>query len=222
MYGLTRGTLTLIGAAVAGFLIWLATWIGFEGQGDYWASMGLLAAAGLTMAVSQLLGGWTKWGWPRISGSVFLLGFIPALIAGGLVVLAGQPDESAWGTGWAAGIGLGWLAEDLAGVLPAIAFAIGLVFGLTFDTTGPGVVVERDEAMERERRRHIGPVPVGRRHRAADEPLTAERQEVATTPTTTTPTEREGELVGTRSDGGSATTEPRETETRPRRFFRRG
>ena len=59
MYGLTRGTITLIGAAIAGLLIWLATQSDGGSNGSYWTIVGLLAAAGLTMAFSQILGGWT-------------------------------------------------------------------------------------------------------------------------------------------------------------------
>ena len=137
MYGLTRGTMTLIGAAAAGLLIWLASQFDIDStNGDYWAWVGFLAGAGLVMALSQLLGGWTKWGWPRISASVFLLGFVPALVAGGLVLLHAQPDGG-FGQGWANDIGVDGLADELIAVLPAIAFALGLVFGLTFDTTGP-------------------------------------------------------------------------------------
>jgi hypothetical protein len=165
MYGLTRGTTTLIGAAAAGFLIWLASQFSIdESNGEYWAWIGLLAGAGLVMALSQLLGGWTKWGWPRITAGVFLLGFLPALVAGGLVILHGQPGDG-WGQGWAADIGVEGLADDLIAVLPAIAFALGLIFGFTFDTTGPRVP-EVDE----ERR-----VPRRYDERVAEEPLTAER-----------------------------------------------
>ena len=92
MYGLTRGTITLLGAAAAGLLIWLATQVDDGSNGGYWAVYGLIAAAGLVMAFSQILGGWTKWGWPRMSLNVFLLGFIPVLIAAGWVVVAHQPD----------------------------------------------------------------------------------------------------------------------------------
>ena len=67
MIGVTRGISTLAGAAVAGVLLWFATQIGAETLGEYWATYGLIAAAGLTMALSQILGGWTKWGWPRFS-----------------------------------------------------------------------------------------------------------------------------------------------------------
>jgi hypothetical protein len=171
VYGLTRGTMTLIGVAIAGFLLWLATQFNAEGNGDYWAQMGLIAGAGLVMALSQLLGGWTKWGWPRLSPTVFLLGFLPALVAGGLVLLAAQPDSGAWGASWAGDLGLSGLAEDLTAVLPAIAFAIGLVLGFTLDTTGPLVDVDADVVEER---RTAEPVPVD--VPATEEPVTAERR----------------------------------------------
>jgi hypothetical protein len=177
MYGLTRGSMTLIGAAGAGLLLWLATQVNEESLGGYWAFLGLAAAAGLTMAVSQLLGGWTKWGWPRVSGSVFLLGFLPGLVAGGLVLLAAQPDSSAVGTGWASDVGAGGLASDLTTVVPAIAFALGLLFGFTFDTTGPRVR-EADVVDERAEVRRPGWVAGAPVASAADEPVTAERGEL--------------------------------------------
>ena len=160
MYGLTRGMMTLIGVAAAGFLAWVASQVDRDTSGGYWTFVALLAAAGLVIALSQLLGGWTKWGWPRISGSVFLLGFLPALVAGGLVLLSEQPDEGATGTGLAGDVGAAGLADDLAAVVPAIAFGLGLVFGLVFDTTGPRRPrdVEVREVRERGAER---PVPAG-------------------------------------------------------------
>jgi hypothetical protein len=146
VYGLTRGAITLIGVAAAGLLLWLATQILPGGDeptsGEYWAAVGVVAAAGLTMALSQLLGGWTKWGWPRISGKVFLLGFLPALILGGWVLAAIDPGDSWLGrhvANWSDDIGIDGLVGDLGTMYPAIAFGIGLVFGFTFDTTGPRV-----------------------------------------------------------------------------------
>jgi hypothetical protein len=211
MYGLTRGTLTLIGAAAAGVLLWIASYVDAESLGGFWLFMGILAAAGLCIPISQLLGGWTKWGWPRASLNVFLLGFLPALVVGGLVVLHAQPED-AMGRSWAGDIGAADLAEDLKAVLPVIAFALGALFGLVFDTTGPAVA--RDEAVSAERRRgYAGPVPATR-PATADEPLTAERREVAERPVEKTPA-RERELVGTRSDGRG------DSPSRARRLFRR-
>ena len=166
MYGLTRGTMTLLGAGAAGLLLWLASRLDTDALGEYWAFVGLAAAAGLTMAFSQLLGGWTKWGWPRFSRSVLVLGFLPGLVAGGLILLAAQPDSGAFGAGWAADLGLDGFAEDMTAVLPAVAFALGLLFGLTFDTTGPRVREVDDQAVVERTGDHGTP---------ADEPLAAER-----------------------------------------------
>lgn len=192
MIGLTRGIATLIGAAVAGFLIWLGAQIGTETAGDYWLTYGLVAAAGLTMALSQLLGGWTKWGWPRISAGVFLLGFLPVLLVGGWVLLARQPADFLNTSNWSRDFGVMGVVGSLGEFLAAVAFGIGLTFGFTFDTAGPrrDVVVDEHDELEADRpgsRRFrrtaephtatVGPAThddgVGRT--AADEPLTAER-----------------------------------------------
>ena len=144
MQGLTRGAMTLLGVVVAGFLIWWgASALPGEGDptiGEFWWAAGLIATAGLIMALSQLLGGWTKWGWPRVSGKVFLLGFLPALIAGGWVVVAAEPGDHWLGShirDWSDDIGLENLVGDLVKAWPALAFGVGLAFGFTFDTTGP-------------------------------------------------------------------------------------
>ena len=147
MYGLTRATLTLIGVAAAGVLLWLATTIlpdnvSDASLGGYWAAFGCVALGGLAMALSQLLGGWTKWGWPRVSGHVFLVGFVPTLIVGGWMLAAHEPENYWLGRhvrSWSGDIGIDGLVNSLGLMIPAIAFGIGLVFGLTFDTTGPRV-----------------------------------------------------------------------------------
>jgi hypothetical protein len=147
MYGLTRATLTLIGVAAAGALLWLATTIlpstiDDASSGEYWAAFGLVALGGLVIALSQLLGGWTKWGWPRVSGNVFLLGFLPALVVGGWILLFNGPGSS-WPArhvrSWSDDIGIDGFVDSMSLMLPAVAFGIGLVFGLTFDTTGPRI-----------------------------------------------------------------------------------
>src|ERR671931_4882 len=140
MYGLTRATVTLIAAALAGLLVWIATQIGDKSNGEYWAVYGVIAAAGLTMALSQLLGGWTKWGLPRLALNVFLLAFIPTLIAAGWVVVAHQPHPN-WlrnhVLNWSGDIGILGLVRDLTEYVSVLAFGIGLVFGFSFDTSGP-------------------------------------------------------------------------------------
>jgi hypothetical protein len=184
MIGVTRGISTLVGAAVAGVLLWFATQIGTQTSSEYWATYGLIAAAGLTMALSQILGGWTKWGWPRFSLGVFLIGFLPVLVAGGWVLLARQPADWMNTSNWSRDLGIFAAVADVGNVLPAIAFGIGLVFGLSFDTAGPRREVVADEQVRET------PVlltePSDERaadERAADEPLTADRGPYAEPPT---------------------------------------
>ena len=89
MYGLTRGPITLLAAGVAGFLVWLATRVDDHTTGGYWGVYGILAGAGLVMALSQLLGGWTKWGSLRMSPAVFVVAFMLLPVLFGIVELGG-------------------------------------------------------------------------------------------------------------------------------------
>jgi len=169
MYGLTRGTVTLLAAAVAGLLVWLATQVNDHTTGGYWAVYGLIAGAGLVMALSQLLGGWTKWGMPRLSINVFLLAFIPTLIAAGWVVVAHQPHPNWFRNhvlNWSSDISILTLVRDLAEYVSLLAFGIGLVFGYSFDTTGPA------ERLGRRRRAAAGPADAGAT-RTTDDDATA-------------------------------------------------
>src|SRR4029077_9951612 len=100
--------------------------------GGYWAAFGLVAVGGLGMALSQLLGGWTKWGWPRVSGHVFLVAFLPALVVGGWMLAAQEPGNYWLGRhvrSWSGDIGIDGLVTSLGVMVPAIAFGIGAVFG---------------------------------------------------------------------------------------------
>jgi hypothetical protein len=185
MYGLTRATTTLVFSAAAGLVIWFATQISNDNIGGYWARVGLVAGAGLLMALSQLLGGWTKWGWPRLSIAVLVTAFIPVAIVSSWIILAGEPG-SGWFhnhvVSWSSDIHVSGLVTDFLYYIPVLAFGTGLVFGFSFDTTGPvmrdrGVIVDRD--------REVRPAD----GRVADEPMAAERE--ATTTSTDRTTDRE-------------------------------
>ena len=149
MYGMTRASVTLVAAATAGLLVWLATQIGVSSNGDYWGSYGVIAGAGLVMALSQLLGGWTKWGWPRISLAVFLWVFVPVAIAVLWIVIFHQPHHGLGRThirNWSNDIGIDGFVRDFKDYVGVLAFGLGLVFGYSFDTTGPAVQRGRSEA----------------------------------------------------------------------------
>jgi hypothetical protein len=145
MVATVRGISTVAGAGIAGLLIWISTQIGSGTLGGYWAVYGLLGAAGLTMALSQVVGGWTKWGWPRVSAAVLLIGFLPALVCAGWVLVAGQPDANWFQrhvTSWSGHLAIGGLVDDLREYLGVLAFGLGLVLGFTLDTSGPRVAAE--------------------------------------------------------------------------------
>jgi hypothetical protein len=238
MYGLTRGLTTLIGVGVAGALIWFASWVGpRDSMGDYWLAMGLIGAAGLVLALSQLLGGWTKWGMPSVSRSVLAFGFLPALVAGGWILVAGQPSGNQARENisqWSSDVGIGGIVADMTPVVGAVAFALGLVFGLIFDTTGPR---RREDVVDRDR--HVGEErdldrdrarSADRRRYAEDEPVAAERASThdgsARRHDETDAVERparEPVGVGARDERATPSAPQPEPEEQPRRrsFFRR-
>jgi hypothetical protein len=207
MYGVTRATTTLVAAAAAGLLIWIATQLNNGHEGGYWGIIGLMAGAGLIMALSQLLGGWTKWGWPRLSVPVLLLAFVPVAIVSLWVIFAAEPHHGWFHNhvmAWTRDIQVSGLVTDMLKYIPVLAFGSGLVFGFSFDTTGP-----RREVVAGGRRRVPGrrpaPTPVDRQ--AADEPLTADRGA-----TTKRRFRRQREPV---SSDGRAVDEPTQTTNQP-------
>ena len=165
-----RGLTTLIGVAAAGFLVWLATQFDLGTTGEYWSAMAILAGAGVCLGLSQLIGGWTKWGAPTISPGVFLLAFLPTLIAVGGILVATRPTGTEEGedvAGWIQDIGLGGIAEDLILFQGVLAFGLGIVFAFMFDTRGPRArVVEQPEAIVPDEEVHD--------YRAEDEVVTDE------------------------------------------------
>jgi hypothetical protein len=221
MYGLTRATTTLIAAGVAGLLIWLATQISNDHTGGYWARVGLVAAAGLVMALSQLLGGWTKWGMPRLSIPVLLTAFVPVAIVSLWVILAGQPTGSWFHDhvmSWTRDLHISGLVTDMLYYIPVLAFGTGLVFGYSFDTTGPRVrdreVVDGRRGVTRRRGRRGATADDTAYDRDADAPLTADR--TADTPTRDRETEptRRG-LFGRRRTTSDDTAYDRDADAPP-------
>ena len=119
------------------------------------------------MALSQILGGWTKWGWPRFSTGVFVLGFLPVLVAGGWVLLARQPSDWMNTSNWSRDLGIFGVVADVGNTLCRRSRSgSGSCSGCRSTRPGrSGMVVERT------------------RSTAADEPLTADRGPYAEPPT---------------------------------------
>jgi hypothetical protein len=169
LYDATRGLTTAAAAGVAGLLLWVATRVGQSTDGRFWAEMAIVAAAGLVLAVSQHIGGWTKGLRLRLSPGTFVFGFLPVLVCVGWILMASQPGHG-WNEGrivsWTGSIGLTGLVHDLGLWNGVLAFGFGLVLGLSVDAVPAAMMtpVER-------------PAPADQR--AADEPLTAERRAAA-------------------------------------------
>ena len=166
LYDATRGLTTAAAAGVAGLLLWLATLVGVQSVTRFWESMGIVAAAGLVVALSQVIGGWTKGGGLRVSPTTFLLAFLPVLVCVGWILMATQPGNG-WHEGtvtsWSHSIGIMGLVHALGLWHGVLAFGFGLVLGMTLDTV-PTPVVEPV--------RTTGTATED----AADDPLTAERE----------------------------------------------
>ena len=176
LYDATRGLTTLAAAGAAGVLLWAATLVGQRTDGRFWAEMGIVAGAGLVMAISQVIGGWTKGLRLRLSAGTFFIAFVPVLIVVGWIMMASQP-----GHGWYEGTFVSWsknanlmgLIHDLALWHGVLAFGFGLVLGMSFDTV-PALAPAAAPAAAAA----AAPRPVSRT--AANEPVTAERREVGT------------------------------------------
>jgi hypothetical protein len=160
MNGISRAAATLLGAALAGVLLWVAAQIGRHSTGGYWAAYAVVAAAGFVLALSQLRG---RTGHPP---AMFALGFLPVLVVGGWILLGMQPHSNwfrAHVLAWSGDIGVRHVVEDLGTWIGVIAFGIGYTLGAVVEPAPVRRVVPAYDAD------------------AADEPLAAERREVTTT-----------------------------------------
>jgi hypothetical protein len=172
IYDATRGLTLAIAAGVSGLLLYLATHVGQSTTVRFWESMGIVAGAGLVLALAQLLGSWTKGMRVRLSPSTFLLAILPVLVCVGFVLMATQPG-SGWHEGtvasWANSLGVMDVAHDLGLWHGVLAFGFGLMLGLSFDTVP---ALERESVTWRQRPTVATPMDT----QVADEPLAAERE----------------------------------------------
>jgi hypothetical protein len=126
---------TLVGAAAAGALVWTAAQLDRDSTGGYWALLGVLAGAGLVLAVARLGAPGASMR-PLPSPPTLMIAFVPVLIVAGWVLLAAQPDGN-WFRDhvreWSGDIGVRGVVNDLATFAPLLGFGIGLVFGFCLD-----------------------------------------------------------------------------------------
>jgi hypothetical protein len=167
LYDATRGLTLALAAALAGLLLYLATQVGQQSTVRFWEEMGIVAGAGLVLALAPVLGGWSSGLRLRLSPGTFLLGFIPVLVVVGWILMATQPGNG-WHEGtivrWSHDMGLMGLIHDLGLWHGVLAFGFGLVLGTTMDAVP--VVAEAP----------VAAAPVTQAIPAADEPVTRERR----------------------------------------------
>lgn len=187
-----RALFTLAGVATAGLLIWIASNFDLGQTSEFWAIMGLLAGAGLALGLSQLLGGWTKWGVPRVSSAVLSFAWLPTLIAAAWILLVTQPTggwQQSRFESWSDTIGILGFVRDLGLFPAAIALAFGVVTAFVFDTTGP-----RERHVERTKTFPDEDVHDYRREDGATTAVPTDR------PTTTAVDDRQTVTTGVRDD----------------------
>jgi hypothetical protein len=168
--GWSRASVTLLGAAGAGFLLWVAAQNGQETTGRYWATIGIVAAAGLVFALSQVRG---RTGHPV---SMFLLGLMPVLVVAGWVLIGMQPNSNWFRSqilSWSGHIGIRGTVQAVGTWTGVLAFAIGYMLGAVA------------EPAPQRRAVSVAPTPADTAAHdrvAADEPVAAERREIESAP----------------------------------------
>lgn len=165
MNGLSRAASTMLGAGIAGLLLWVAAQIGRNSTGGYWAAYGVVAGAGLVLAASQLRG---RGGNPP---AMLGLAFLPVLVAAGWVLLGLQPHANWFRDhvlAWSGDIGIVNVVTDVGTWIGVLAFGIGYTLGTTLEPFG---------------RKHVAPAAAPAAEpaydpAASDAPTTAERAEI--------------------------------------------
>lgn len=142
-----RAFSTLVGAAAAGGLMWVAAQTSTETTGGYWARIGILAGAGLVLALARLpdVGVRTL----TLSLPTLCLGFLPSLVAAGWIVVAAQPHGNTFRRhvlSWSSDMGVTRVVTDLGPYAVVLAFALGAVLGLVLERSIETAVVEPVEA----------------------------------------------------------------------------
>jgi len=210
-----RGLFTLVGVAVAGFLTWLASesFTPVTSTSDFWIAMGLIALGGLALGLSQLFGGWTKWGVPRISSGVFLFGWIPTAVTVGWILMTIQP-AGGWQQGrfesWSDSIGILGFVNNFADYVGLPALVLGLVTAFVFDTSGP-----RQRAVTSIEHERAVPDDEVHDYRHEDRPID-DRDTAATSAETRSTDERVGSTTGvttTRGDDSTVVERPTRRDT---------
>ena len=125
----------LLGIGVAGLLIWVAARVGTSPNWRYWASLGLLAGAGLAFALTQR----TAYGaWSEVTPLGFLLALVVAVVCIGWIACFGQPHGN-WfrshASSWSSDLGIRGFVDHMKTFVSVTAFGFGALLA-----SAPGAV----------------------------------------------------------------------------------
>jgi hypothetical protein len=173
----------LVGIAAAGVLIWVATKLGAYTTWRYWATIGVLAGAGMAFALTQRI---AYGAWAEITPLAFLTALVVAVICAGWIAAVGQPLSNGARTdftSWSGDMGIRGFVEHMARYVPVIAFGFGTLIASLPTAVGRvrPAVAEPPEA-EREQpivERRTAPAPAERpTARTAPERVSADGRRV--------------------------------------------
>jgi hypothetical protein len=132
---MTRALAMLIASGIAGALLWAASRVHRGTTAGFWAEIAILAIAGLVLAIGRLVG-FGATGRIRTTLPVLVIGFLPALVVGGWILIASQPNASSVERHfltWSGNIHVDSVVGTLAIYAPVIAFGLGSLLGLAFE-----------------------------------------------------------------------------------------
>ena len=174
LYDASRGLTLALAAALGGLALWGAAQIGMQTTQRFWLTMAIVAGAGLLIALASHVGAWTKGLRLRLSPGTFVLAFLPTLVVAGWILVASQPGHG-WQEGrldsWSNSIGILGLVHTVGLWHGVLAFALGLMLGLSFDGV-PAPETDVVPAYAGPADETVGPV--------TDEPVAAERRYTTT------------------------------------------
>lgn len=131
MNALSRPLATLAAAAVGGAGLWLAGHWDQDTNGGYWATLAVVALAGLLLGLSQLRAPDTN------APGMLLIAWLPVTVVAGWVLVTAQPDVNTFRRHlgeWSGDMGIAGAVVHLQPFAMVLAFGIGLVTGFTLLT----------------------------------------------------------------------------------------
>jgi hypothetical protein len=124
-----RALLTLLAAAGAGALLWVAAQFNSNATGGYWAAMGVIAAGGLLLGLAQGRAS----GYPPLA---LPLVFVPIAVVTLWVIIVAEPVSNTFRShlrGWDSDLGISSAVHDIGVWNGVLALGVGLVLGFALE-----------------------------------------------------------------------------------------